>query len=74
MAEAYGTRPSEILASWPAFCLDEALFVRYRLWLAEQQPNEGRSRFRPEGYDPPDVTQRRQIPWSGEGPDPLEGI
>jgi len=70
MAEAYGTRPSELLASWPAFCLDEALFVRHRIALADEG---GESRFRPDGYDPPDVKDRRKIPWGGDGPDPLGG-
>jgi len=60
------------LASWPAFCLDEALFVRHRLWLNEQQ-GEGRS-YQPGGYDPPAKKELLDIPWGGSEPDPLRGI
>ena len=75
MAEAYGTRPSELVGivdAWPAFCFDEAIFVKHRLWLNEQNENRGR-RFAPQGYDPPPQKVRAQIPWSGDGPDPLQG-
>lgn len=74
MAETYGTRPSELLGvrePWDAFCLDQALFVRHRLWLNEQQ---GEKRFRPDGYGPPAEKDLVSIPWGGDGPDPLRGI
>lgn len=77
MAEAFGTRPSELLGvgigdPWAAFCFDEALFVRRRLWLADRQP-DGRARFRPDGYEAPAKDALRVIPWGGDGPDPLKG-
>jgi hypothetical protein len=74
MAEAYGTRPSELLGvdgHWIAFCLDEALFAR--LALARDEQRDGRSRYRPQGFDLPPVQVRAKIPWAGEGPDPLGG-
>ena len=73
MAEAYGTRPSELLGVGDrtlGFLLDEALFVRHRLWLAEQHEND-RSDYRPGGYDPPDRAASIRVPWGGDGPDPL---
>lgn len=75
MAETYGTRPSELLAvsePYAAFALDEALFVRYRLFLNEQR-GDSRRRFAPQGYDPPPAKVRAAIPWHGDGPDPLQG-
>ncbi len=75
MAETYGTRPSELVGvseSWPAFCLDEALFVAYRLFLNEQRGED--SRYQPEGYEPPATKELLDIPWGGSEPDPLRGI
>jgi hypothetical protein len=74
MAETYGTRPSELLGvsePWAAFCLDEALFVRRALFLAEER---GERRFRPDGYDPPAKDELVGIPWGGSEPDPLRAI
>jgi hypothetical protein len=73
MAETYGTRPSELLKSWPAFCLDEALFVKLALHRDSLSEQDGASSFRPDGYDPPARDELVHIPWQGEGPDPLAG-
>ena len=75
MAKMYGTRPSEILGvpgSYEAYCLDHALFVKLGHHLAEQS-GESRRRFAPHGYEPPPQKVRAQIPWHGDGPDPLQG-
>ncbi|HLB03868.1 MAG TPA: hypothetical protein VJK66_02515 [Gaiellaceae bacterium] len=75
MAEAFGSRPSELLGvcdPWAAFCLDEALFVRHRLALSDD--GEAGPRFRAGGFSPPSATDLRKIPWGGEGPDPLEEL
>lgn len=75
MAEEYGTRPSELLGiadPWAAFCVDEALFVRRRLWLQENEAGSGR--YRPDGYDPPDRRALTAIPWGGPGADPLAQV
>ena len=72
MAEAYGTRPSELLGvsdHWLSYCLDEAVFVRRQVALEKNRP--GGRRFAPQGYDPPPAKVRAQIPWHGDGPDPL---
>jgi hypothetical protein len=76
MAETYGTRPSEIVGlsePWAAFTFDEALFIRYRLHLADQEDDAG---GRPSGvrkFDPPPRQVRVKIPWAGKGADPLGG-
>jgi hypothetical protein len=74
MCEAYGTRPSTVMGIGDpvaAFRFDEAVFVRHRRWLSEQDSQDRRG-YRPGGYDPPSRKERAAVPWGGPGPDPLK--
>lgn len=66
--------PSELLGvrgSYEAYCLDHALFVKLGHYLAEQ--NDDRPSYRSQGYEIPSQQARASLPWSGDGPDPLQG-